>query len=342
MMSHAMSFFDRLFGRPAAGAAAVTFPVECDLVRDLLRARVYFHQIDTPSGPLPCWTYVTDGLSRHGQKEIIFTLRCAGGAPPAAFPEDPLRLFATIDQFAQHGNLVDAGGVTQFAQTLFFGRHLMYIESQKFLEVPAPSDALAAILVTEDEVRTVREFGALRVMSRLGFATRYFPCPPWSDPDRDGVAFAPTVLENVRRGRVPGVRVMREGDRTSVRVSSAAINTLRRNLMEFDGASALAILTDLDPAANACLIWRPGQSRMEGIAPPGSDGSRLAGCFAMFVPGQDDNDARVFEDGFALMLTASAWDDVRQALTGATAGASISTGNGEILIEHAEMYGRPN
>jgi hypothetical protein len=336
-----MSLFDQLFGRPAAvTTATATFPVERDLVPNLLRVRVHLHQIDTQDGLLRCWTYVTDGLRRHRQKEIVFTFRCADGVPPFPFPEDPFSLFATIDQFAQNGQLVDVGGVTQFASPLFFGRHLMYTHAQTFPEVPAPVDALAAILVTEDELRTVREFGVLRVMYRLGFAASYFQCPPWSHPVRQSTTYGPTVLERMPHGRVSGVRVVRERERTTVRVNATALTILRGNFAELDTQSPVAILTDLDPAANACLICRPGQTGIEGIAPPGSDGSRLAGCFVMFVASHDHNEVRVFEDGFVLMLTDAAWADVRQALTGAAPGASIACdGDSQIVIEHAEMYG---
>jgi hypothetical protein len=97
------------------------------------------------------------------------------------------------------------------------------------------------------------------------------------------------------------------------------------------------LLTDIDPSANGCLVWEPGQHQPEAITPPGSDGSRLCGCFAMFVPGQAENDVQVFEDGIALMLTDDAWAEIRQALVQRSEGISVACKDGRrILVEQVE------
>jgi hypothetical protein len=71
--------------------------------------------------------------------------------------------------------------------------------------------------------------------------------------------------------------------------------------------TAFVLLTRPAPNANAILTWRPGQREMTGISPDGSDGSRMSGCFVMFVPREEGDEARPFEDGYSLLLSSEPW-----------------------------------
>lgn len=313
-----MSWWNGLIGRNPESPAQVAFPVDVELIARSLGARVYLHDLDTRDGIIRCWTYVSDGLLAHRQKEIIFTLRCQSGQAPHAYPKDPLDLFRWIHQAAQSGELVDVGGFTQFGSRGFFGRHLVYIQPQPLRGVALPGDAVAAILVTDDEVLAVQEFGITRVMSRLGFATRYYPCPPWSDPSRRGLSFARTRTESILARlapiHAPGVSVLRCEQRIEIRVAWPLPGRLATHLAELALGTPIALLTRLDSTANGCLVWKPGQTGPEAIAPPDSDGSRLCGCFVLLVGEQSKNEMRVTEDGYGLLLTTSSWTAIRDAL----------------------------
>jgi len=175
-----MSWLDHLRWRSSAhNTGGVTFPVGVDLGTGL-RAHIYSHEVDTSSGTVSCWSYITDGLMSREQREIVFTLRCKPHERPDEFPRDPLYLFQSIYELAGEGRVVSVGGVTQFDGRNLFGRHLAYIQAEPFPNVAVPAHALAAILVTEDEVRAVQEFGILRPMSRLGFASRCRPETWWT------------------------------------------------------------------------------------------------------------------------------------------------------------------
>jgi hypothetical protein len=77
----------------------------------------------------------------------------------------------------------------------------------------------------------------------------------------------------------------------------------------------VALLTDLDPTANACLHWEPDQAGgPAAITPPGSDGSRPCGCFVLFVPAQKEDEVRLFEYGMSLLFTDRSWKAVQKAL----------------------------
>ena len=178
-------------------------------------------------------------------------------------------------------------------------------------------------------------------MSRLGLASRHFPCPPWSDRSRAELSFRETrrdsILSRVRRGRAKGVRVIQEGQQTDIRVGPHAAKHLQKPVGDAATDAPVALLTDLDPRANGCLVWEPGQPAPGAITPPGGDGSRLCGCFALFVPGQPANEVRIVEDGFGLMLTDDSWAQLRRALLQAEDTVSIVCKDGQrIVLEQSQ------
>ncbi len=324
------------------------FPVHFELVPGKLSARVYLHEIESQQGPVPCWSYVTDGLWAHGQKELIFTLRRDRGEEASDFPDAPLNFFAAVYGFAARGQLVDAGDISQLGGADFLGyKSLAYMHPQSFKDLPVSSPALAAILLTEEELDAVREFGITRVMARLGQAYHYYPCPPWSDRTRSGLPLMRRMQESLlvrtQRIRAPGVRVRLEENQILLRLLPQAGPHLRSELEQVPSNAPLSLLTELDPRANGCLVWEPGQSGPVAITPPNSDGSRLTGCFMAFVPGQAEDGGQLFEDGFVMMLTDESWTTIRQALeTGkAVSVPATKTGLSFSLEWIAEEYENP-
>ena len=290
-----------------------------DLIPGKLNAQVYLHSITAADGPVPCWTYVTDGLWAHGQKELIFSLRRDEGEQPEDIPRGPLKLFTQVYRFAEGGQLVDVGGLTQFGGNGFLGRHgIAYIRPQQFagIEIAAPS--LAAVLLTEEELETVKAFGITRVMARLGKLYSYFPCPPWSDRLRPGLQLARTnqesILARTARGKISGMTVCLERGQVVLRLVREAGDELEELLDKTPSNVALALLADLDSRADACLAWEPGQTQPFAITAPSGGGSRVGGCFLFIAPGQPENGGNVFEDGFVMMLTDESWAAFRRAL----------------------------
>ena len=87
-----MSWWTKLLGPSAAGRAGEpTWPVELEVVTGELSARVYLHDIESQSGPIACWSYVSHGLAALEQPEIVFTLRRDPDEPSDGFPQDPLQ-----------------------------------------------------------------------------------------------------------------------------------------------------------------------------------------------------------------------------------------------------------
>src|SRR5262245_1508739 len=145
--------------------------VRVDVIPEKLSMRVEAHEIPSRHGPMACWSYVSDGLTALGQTEIVFTLRQDPAESSDTAPDDPLQLFATVHRLAESGQLVEAGGVTEFGEQRFFDHHLLYVPAQPLPGVALPAPCLSALLVTDDELRAVRMFGPARVLARMGQAT---------------------------------------------------------------------------------------------------------------------------------------------------------------------------
>jgi hypothetical protein len=279
---------------------------------------VYLHDIESESGPIACWSYVSHGLAALDQSEIVFTLRRDPDESSDGFPQDPLHLLATIYQLAADGQRVGPGGVTEFGARSFLGHHLLYVEARPLDQVPLPPSCLAALLITTDELRAVREFGPTRILARMGQAGSYYPFPPWADRRRPGLSLARTfddsLLSKLPRAALDDLRVGVKGNQIIVSALRDAQPPWQDRLAELPDNVPLALLTALDPTANGCLVWVPGHSEPEAITPPGSDGSRLCGCFVVLLLEQPENGGRILEDGFVMELTADSWKEGRSAL----------------------------
>lgn len=328
-----MSWWDRLCGRAAPDPIPKTmFPASFDLVPGKLTARLCAHEIGDSGDPVPCWSYVTDGLAALQQKEVVFTLRRGHEEAVDGFPHDPFHLFTTLYQLASQGQRVDVGGFTQFGARGFFGHHLVYLNPRPLSGVTLPQSALLALLVTLDELRAVQEFGPTRLMARLGQASRYYPFPPWSDRLRRGLPFERTfqdsVLIQVTRELAMGVRVCQAGKQIELTAFRERQSDWQKQLQELPINTPVALLTDLGPSADGCLVWEPGQKEAAAITPLGSRGSRVGGCFVLFIPEQPADSGQILEDGFAVTLTTPSWAAVRRAFLDGQAITVPASGDG--------------
>jgi len=188
--------------------STVRFPLSVEVIPGKLKVKVFLHDVLYENATIPCWTYLTDGLFAHKQKEIIFTLRRGVGQRPEDYPRDFFRLFSDFFRFAEKGQLVDVGNSTLFNEEGFYGRKdfrgIGYVEPESFpgLET-GDSPLLAGISLKNDEALIAWELALTRVVALLGMRYRYYPCPTWSDLDRQPVAslaaMGNSILKKVAR-----------------------------------------------------------------------------------------------------------------------------------------------
>ncbi len=357
-----MGFWSRLFGKPAAptvGAEPVghededspvhapnprTFP-PVEALPGQLVVRVVAHHV--PAGPrsYACWTYISEGLSRVGQEELVFTLRRRRGEAEDAFPTDPIMFFRQVYSLAEQKRIVGPWAYTVFGSPrgfLGFTQHIGFAyarpEALPGVELPPLESSLALTLLLPTEAEVVERVGPYRILSLLGIKNRYYPYPSWSDRDRAPVAdvrsFELSQLSKLPaltchgasvRTRIPNAPTAIPGsrDRTAARTDDAIELRLPRGrgaelantLRSLGTSSALTLRTDPDPQSDVRLVWEPGQTEPLTITPDGSLAGLMTGGFLMCVFGSGISDgARVIEDGFALTCGSESWQRILNAV----------------------------
>src|SRR5262249_31604557 len=124
-----------------------------------------------------------------------------------------LALLRVIAGFAQRCQLVQAGALTEFGPTGLFGRPqlrgLTYFQAHPMDGVALPAGALAAVVLVGDEVDTLKRYGALRVLARLGRAHAFWPTAMGCDPDRGPIAAGgPSILDGVMCEHLAGASAL--------------------------------------------------------------------------------------------------------------------------------------
>ena len=287
-----------------------------------LAAQVYRHTIPY-SQPVPCWTYVTQGMMAHQQKELVVTLRRADAAGDAKAPDFVLKLLEYIFGLAKQGRTVDAGGYTSMTLTgadtkLGLPFNLLYLDPIRLPGIPIPSPALTVRFMSVEEYRFFQAFGSMRLIAAWAQHYHYVPAPPWSEMPAPQIVsverFQTSILNKTARAHLPQSTVNLEGKEIVFRLQPEARAALARHLEQFPPLQPVAFLPNLDRQADSSLAWIPEQNQTAMNTTPTSRRARIAGCFMLFIPAQQATSARVFEDGFALLSPTETWEDIRAAM----------------------------
>jgi hypothetical protein len=330
-------------------------PVRFEIVPDELYAIVNLHDMQQGANSFSCWSYVSEGLNKIGQKELAILIRQNSGEGMNEYPMDPLGLFLTVRQYAEQGSFVTEGDVTEFGESGFIDtkfRAMAYLRPLGIAGMEEPNSVLSCVLLTEDELEIARRFGLTRLLGLLGYTFSHFPCPPWVDRDRKSCitdtmreSMDKSILAKVPQFAIPGVRVRLAGTTLSIKCPHGLEEGLNELLQQIPDEAPFLVSTELDPEANALLVW---QATMENgpsaITPPGSDGSKVCGASVLFFPEQDESNAQVVEDSFLLSLATPDWLKMRKGLMTATDVQISTPAGGTIAIEwyQPEVAATPN
>ncbi|MFP2910452.1 hypothetical protein ACLESD_36530 [Pyxidicoccus sp. 3LFB2] len=296
------------------------------------------HTVRVQGSPIECRSYVTQGLSTHGQHEMVFTLRENSGMADDVLQQKLASLFDRFRQLAQEGRTVDVGDVTIFGEhRLFPGMHVLYTRAQPIPGLPVPPSALALLLITDQELELVQRCGPARMMASLGKAYSHYPCPSWSDIRRPELPVAAileqSLLPRVSHSRVWSARVVKQDADIVLRIAPgqhAQFRQLHEQLP--DETQPFALFTGIDDAANGCLAWEPGQRGPVAITPPGGGGDRISGCFLLILPGMEQEESRLHEDGFIWSLSAASTKALWTALCEGQ-GLALLVGGARLRVE---------
>jgi hypothetical protein len=316
-----MAFWRKLFDKNKGSSQEEAPPsrpsiaeMRQEALRDV-RVQVLLHEIEEKTGKRPAWSFYTDGLLRHGQREIVITLPLLPGETAEQPPEDPVRLFAQIAELAHRGQSLNVGHVLDFGtQSVLGGRAMVFTKAVHQENVPVPAGALAGILLFEEEFQAIQKVGSSRVLARLGLHFGYFPTLLWSDRKRAQLPLvreaSQSILASMGSLIADGSTSIKQGQTVTFTLSPS----LQTTIQNLAANSPICIRTHVHDHADACLVWTPGQASTQAITPPRSQGKMVSGCFAIFMGHPEANEIRLIEDGFALMLSPASWNQVRMAL----------------------------
>jgi hypothetical protein len=305
---------------------------------------VHDHAFDALEGFVPCWTYVSHGLKQVGHKEVVLSVQRSAGESLDAYPRDLLAIFGWLYGRAREGRVTEVGSVVdvELGHVASLGeptrRGLAFTPGEDLAAIALPRPSMTAVLLTGNELDAVRQFGLVRFMGQLGSRYRYFPTAAWCVRGRPDVT-SPTDMSSSVLTRSTYVRMLHthaylrgietrrevqsptgslDNNRVTyvrqemvLELSTSAAAELGRFLGQFPHDTALSLIMSPDPDADASMVWTPGQKGMNAIT-QGGTGLRIAGNHIVFVPGQPTDQVRVLEDGFALLLTNTTWQEIRQ------------------------------
>lgn len=257
-------------------------------------AHVYPHQLRG----IDCTSHVTDGLRAFGQAELVITM---SDGP------DPTALLRTIVGCAEQGTIVTEGG---FSETGFTFQRAWPMNG-----VVLPDGTLAMVALVGAEMEAAKAFGSLRVLARLGQAFEYFPTAVWCDVHRGAASEieTDTVLAEIALAHGGNSTIVDTGTELVLSIPRSEQPMLASILTNPDMPFGLTM--SLDPTADSCLVWQPGQAGPSAITLLPTKAERLSGCFAAFIPDQAADEYRMMEDGFAFLLTEQTWQRLRLALS---------------------------
>jgi hypothetical protein len=325
-----------LFGAPPSSGRVDRFEVEPGGLT-VLTTR---HTLQVQGTSIACRSYVTQGLAAHGQLEMVFTLRENSGVAEDALLRKLASLFSRFRQLAEEGRTVDVGDVTIFGEhRLFPGMHVLYTPASPIAGLPVPPRALSLLLITDRELELVQRCGPARMMTALGKAYSHHPCPSWSDIHRPELPVAAmleqSLLPRVSHSRVWSARVVKQDEDIVLRIAPGQHTQFRQLFDQLpEETQPFALLTGLDDAADGCLAWEPGQTGPVAITPPGGRGERISGCFLLVLPGMEQEEARLHEDGFIWSLSAASSKALWTALCEGQ-GLALLVGGHRLRVEWA-------
>lgn len=245
-------------------------------------------------GELPCWTYISEGLSAANRPEIVFTLRRRPKEHEEDFPPAPIEWMRNVHGLARMGVNIELGQTVD----LNFEKNKMHLRLNQFVLPQEPAkwasmrsfgilvhgfsfgvstlrlppgairgDEHHVIALTHQEAVVAREFGPTRVIAHVGLAVRWFPYPPWVDRDRKDCVVMSEQAGSVRSAmpiaRMYGFNAMMADDEITFTIpeDEAKREAFRKYVREAPLTAALGFDSFMSEEANSGLLWKKGQTK---------------------------------------------------------------------------------
>jgi hypothetical protein len=296
------------------------YPIKLGIIPNQLAVSVYAHHVSLGGKTVPCWSYVSDGFISLKQKELVFTLQSQEGEDTAKFPTQPLQLFLLMYKYATQ-KPINAGDIVKLGEKGLYGFPALAC-TFPLVDIPgAPftRPTFSTILLTKDEYLTAHSYGLTRVISRLGFEQKRYPCLAANERGRKSINWQPVVqksqLKNIPRTPLKQASVyMFGGDQVVLNLPVAARAALANGLKKHPANKSLCLTLQLQPKHEGCLVWFPENNTTEMHMKANASGESIAGSFILLEPGSLNEGASIVEDGFVMQFTPPNWQQFIQAI----------------------------
>jgi Smad anchor for receptor activation (SARA)-like protein len=325
----------------ATASAETRVIVEKVLVPNELSVKVWAVDLESGLGGIPAWIYVSHGLVRHRQREVVIGVKREAGDKIEAPPADIFALFTTIDEAAVKMGTVNFGDRTQFGrQVALLGdrelRCVLYLPGPRIQGVDIPDGALLGSILPCDEIEAATTYGPVRLMMRLGVAAKYQPTPPFTDRKRAErqADNSGSLLNNLRMSLIKGLTLVRDKDgKLWIRLALGAAREFGARAAALRPDEPLGLFAAFDPTADSYALWRPNHPGPEGVSlTVQGSGMRIGLNFIAFAPNVTKDDFKFVEDGVMMSLTNATWQKLRQAIENRETLSLPSLGGGVEVV----------
>lgn len=315
-----MGFLKLLFkkiSRNSPHAEPTDLPAEIELLQNELWVQVAVHKIPKSmnNNSSSALSFLTRGMVNQNQQELFFVLK-TNQVGIHDVPQEPLYFFEQVYALAKKGQIAREGSFTQFGEKDLWGwKGIVYAKAPIHLQLEVPDNCLSMILLNIEEVKAVQTFGYTRVLSMLGKQARYYPFPYWTDHYRENLLIKEvtpnSILSHTRRLVLPEANATLIDNHLYLKIDKTCDIDLSAEKFTYE--MPIAVIPSLDQAADSCLTWSFDPKKPEAITLPNSKGAVMGGCMVVLLAKQQENIAKISEDGFLILLKNETWDDFWQA-----------------------------
>ena len=297
------------------------YPIKLELIAKRLMVSIYQQNLLGKGSHIPCWIFVTQGMSALKQKEFVLVLRLKKGESDKTFPKPPLQLFLFLYKAVLQKKRFNIGDVTRLGEKGLLGfKGMGYtFELVNSRELQLPQRYLSCILLSTEETMAAQASGFTRVLARLGYEMNRFPVNPWNDLERGSLPMQ-AVLKSSEFRDLQAIALKHSsvnlvgGDKV-VLVMASSVHALVVDFMKQQAShSRLGFITQLLPYHEGVLVWLPDKDEIAMNIHPDAEGVLIAGNFLVMSRGEQVG-ARMMEDGFNMQFDDESWLAFRTAIT---------------------------
>ncbi|KAK2750106.1 hypothetical protein FQN57_004599 [Myotisia sp. PD_48] len=334
----------------------LSWPIRRPLSPDRsLHAIIYHHQITTRLyGEIHCWTYISQGLSTLGAKEVVFTIqRRVQTEGEGDFPHDPFEWFRYFKYSATREVLHEFQGINLPPMTIF-GRSdieaFLCCASYPIDNVPAsylPEEWFQIIPLLKAEVAVYEEYGPSRPLSHLGCSNRWFPFPPWFDRDRTPCITTGDVSSGVgaywQSKTIIGISAVKKGSDVVLYISELAEPLLKDVVQRSEPNLVFSLNTLPFKKADSGLLWSNKFTGNHFQAYSAGNSTNIMNLnFLAFSPNQQQEELRLYEDGYIFELKNVTWMGIRSDIENSLQSSVTLADGGRFLLKYERLDKQPN